>query len=129
MDNLFGERLRQLRKEAGFKQDELAAGLNFSRATISYYETGTRIPDIQKISIIADFFNVSVDYILGRTNIKKFVDTNNEVLDFLEMFKSLNKTKQNELLLNIKTLRQREQQKEELRVADIISDEYGNRNK
>ncbi len=118
MDNLFGERLRQLRKEAGFRQDELASSLNFARATISYYETGTRIPDIQKICIIADFFNVSVDYILGRTDMKKFIATNNEVMDFFEMFKLLSRTKQNELLLSIRTLRQ--QQKEELRVAERI---------
>lgn len=119
MDNLFGERLRQLRKEAGFRQDELALNLNFSRSTISYYETGARIPDIQKILIIAEFFNVSVDYILGRTNVKKFIATNTEVIDFLEIFKSLESSKQKEILLSIRALKQ--VQKKELKVAEDIN--------
>jgi len=128
VNNFFGERLRELRKESGLRQDELAENLNFARATISYYETGARIPDIQKISIIADFFDVSVDYMLGRTNVKRFITTSEEVVCILEMFKSLSKPKQDELLLNIKTLRKREQSERELSVADITSDEYGNSN-
>lgn len=64
----FGNVLKQLRQSFGMKQDELALRLGISRSRISMYETGQREPDFETLERLADFFNVDLDYLLGRTN-------------------------------------------------------------
>lgn len=64
------EKIKQLRKEKDITQKELAETLSISPSTIAMYETGQRKPDSDMLETIADFFNVSVDYLLGRSNIK-----------------------------------------------------------
>lgn len=64
---IFGERLRDLRTQKGLSQQELCSELKISKAALSYYENGQRSPDIDILLVIADFFNVSADYLLGRT--------------------------------------------------------------
>lgn len=70
----FGERFKQLRNEKGLKQEELINQFNksfhfgFTKSAISQYENNKRIPEIQALSAFADYFNVSVDYLLGKTN-------------------------------------------------------------
>ena len=61
-------RLKELRKKKGISQLRLATELNTTQNTISRYETGEREPGIAELIKIADYFNVSVDYLLGRTN-------------------------------------------------------------
>ncbi len=61
-------RLRQLRTERGLSQIRLAMELSVSQHTISRYETGEREADYATLIRIADFFGVSVDYLLGRTD-------------------------------------------------------------
>ena len=60
-------RLKELRKNKGISQLRLATELNTTQNTISRYETGEREPGIDELIKIADFFNVSVDYLIGRT--------------------------------------------------------------
>ncbi|MDI3508754.1 MAG: hypothetical protein PWP48_1345 [Clostridiales bacterium] len=62
------ERLVKLRKERKMTQEELANILGISRSALSLYETNKRQPDFQTICRLADFFNVSVDYLLDRTD-------------------------------------------------------------
>ena len=62
-----GEKIKQLREEANMKQYELATVLNISPQSVSLYENGNRMPDITTLIQIADFFNVSLDYITERT--------------------------------------------------------------
>ena len=61
-------RLKEIRKQKGISQLKLALDLNMSQNTISRYETGEREPGINELIKIADYFNVSVDYLLERTN-------------------------------------------------------------
>lgn len=61
-------RLKELRKSRGISQLKLAMALNTNQNTISRYETGEREPGILELIRIADFFNVSVDYLLERTD-------------------------------------------------------------
>ena len=61
-------RLKELRKQKGISQLKLAIELNTNQNTISRYETGTREPGIVELINIAEYFNVSVDYLLGRTD-------------------------------------------------------------
>ena len=60
-------RLKELRKKKGVSQLRLATDLNTTQNTISRYETGEREPGIDELIKIADYFNVSVDYLIGRT--------------------------------------------------------------
>ena len=61
-------RLKQIRKEKGISQLKLAMELNTNQNTISRYETGEREPGINELIRIADYFDVSIDYLLERTN-------------------------------------------------------------
>lgn len=63
----FPEVLRELRKKKAYTQKEVAGYLNLTRATYGHYETGHAEPSTAIIQKLADFFNVSVDYLLGRT--------------------------------------------------------------
>lgn len=62
------DRLRSLRKIKGLSQTEAAKKLGFARTTYSNYEAGNREPDNETLQKIADFFEVSTDYLLGRTD-------------------------------------------------------------
>lgn len=61
-------RLRELRKSRGISQLKLAMDLNANQNTISRYETGEREPGIAELITLADYFDVSVDYLLERTD-------------------------------------------------------------
>lgn len=65
----FGKRLKQIREHHKLSREDLANKLNISYSTISKYETNVRFPDQEMLSKIADLFNVSTDYLLGRSNI------------------------------------------------------------
>lgn len=65
----FKDRLKKSRINAGFtSQENFAKALGVSKASISYYEKGTRKPDIDTFIMIADALNVSYDYLLGYSN-------------------------------------------------------------
>ena len=61
-------RLKSLRKEKGISQLKLALDLNISQNSISRYETGEREADYRTLILIADYFDVSIDYLLERTD-------------------------------------------------------------
>lgn len=65
---MLGKRLAELRNQKGLSQYELAERLGFSRGKLANYEQGSRQPDYGTLEIIADFFNVSIDYLVGRSN-------------------------------------------------------------
>lgn len=64
----FSNIFKTLRQSSGYTQQEFADKIGISRSTIGMYETGAREPDFETLEIIADFFNVDTDYLLGRTN-------------------------------------------------------------
>ena len=61
----FSTRLVSLRKERGMTQEELAKALNKKRSTYSGYETEGKEPDLETVCILAKYFGVSTDYLLG----------------------------------------------------------------
>ena len=65
--NLLGQKLAELRKKKGLSQYEMADRLGVSRGKLANYEQGSRQPDFDTLSKLADFFDVSTDYLLGRT--------------------------------------------------------------
>ena len=61
----FAENLTELRKYHNFSQEELAEMIGVSRQTLSKYETGESLPDIEKCKLLADVFSVSVDDLIS----------------------------------------------------------------
>ena len=68
---IYSERIKRLRKERGLSQDQLAKILGVSRSTVGMYETGKREPDFESCEAIADFFNVDMDYLIGRSPVQR----------------------------------------------------------
>jgi len=66
---LFSNKLKALREDNDLTQKELAKILHITRTTLSNYETAYRTPSIYLVISIATYFNVSTDYLLGRTDI------------------------------------------------------------
>ncbi|PFW92244.1 transcriptional regulator [Bacillus pseudomycoides] len=68
---MLGKKISELRKQQKLSQYELAERLGFSRGKLANYEQGQREPDYDTLKKIADFFEVSTDYLLGRTEKKE----------------------------------------------------------
>ena len=67
-EQVFGKRLRELRKENGYTIDQFADMVGISKSTLGYYENDKRMPDIEILARIANVLNVNADYLIGRTN-------------------------------------------------------------
>lgn len=65
-NNKFNERLSFLRQEAGLSMDKLAEKVGLSKSSINMYERGEREPGINALISLSNFFNVSVDYLVGK---------------------------------------------------------------
>ena len=69
----FGSKIIQLRDEQELSRKELSEKLGIAYQTLSKYETDSRFPDKETLMVIADNFDVSVDYLLGRTSSRKMI--------------------------------------------------------
>ncbi|MFB5760231.1 helix-turn-helix domain-containing protein [Paenibacillus medicaginis] len=78
-----GERISALRENRKLTQEEMASQLQISRASLSHYEKNRRKPDFDTLRKIADFFQVSIDYLLGRDD-DLIPAANDEILEFSE---------------------------------------------
>ena len=67
--------LKLLRKEYGISQQRLADVLGVSQQSINQYENHRVEPDIRVLSALADYFNTSIDYIVGRTDIRRRIES------------------------------------------------------
>ena len=64
----FAERIRELRRKQGMTQQALGKIINVGQDSISVYERGLNYPEVRNLIILADYFGVSTDYLLGRTD-------------------------------------------------------------
>lgn len=93
-------RLKQLRLERGLLQSDVAKVIKKSERIVGFYETGERDMNTETLSILADFFNVSIDYLLGKSDIRNIEDefkiiyskeidglTEGEIKEALEFYK------------------------------------------
>ena len=71
-------RIKELREEKNISQFELAKKLNLTQQSISLYEKGDREPSIDVLKSIANFFNVSLDYLLGKSDIRNYDEDEKE---------------------------------------------------
>lgn len=68
---MISKRLKSLREDKDMSQKDLAGAIGVSPSTIGMYESNKRTPDSEMLNRLADFFHVSVDYLLGRTTIQE----------------------------------------------------------
>lgn len=78
---MLGNRIKILREELGLKQEELAKQLSVSPSTIGMYEINKREPNNELIIKLANFFNVSIDYLLGKTDVRNTGEIIDDVLN------------------------------------------------
>jgi len=72
----YGNRIRELRAEMKWTQQDLAERLQTTKQAVSQYERGVRKPDLDTLTALCDIFNVSSDYLLGRSSVvPRLVDT------------------------------------------------------
>lgn len=81
MPNIFSQRLKKLRIERKLSQKEIGDVLNVRDRQIQNYEYGKQLPSIDKLITLADFFNVSIDYLVGRDSHIKYVDSDRQNLN------------------------------------------------
>ncbi len=73
--SMFANRLISLRKERGLSQEDIGKIINKKRSTVSGYETEGKEPDIETLCLLADYFGVSTDFLMGRSDKRNNVDT------------------------------------------------------
>lgn len=81
-----GDRLKELRLNRGWAQDDTALKLGITPATLSRFETGKRQPDPSTLVLLADTFDVTVDYLLGRVE-----DPRNTLNSYIDQVSKTNK--------------------------------------
>lgn len=81
-----GDRLKELRLNRGWPQDDTAAKLGITPATLSRFENGKRQPDPSTLVLLADTFGVTVDYLVGRVD-----NPENMLTDYIEQVSITNK--------------------------------------
>lgn len=91
----FSEKLKKLRKQYGFSQSYMAKKLNISQPGYAKYENSSAEPDYERLKIIAQIFNVSIDYLLNNQS-TQFINNNSIII--------YNKDKQEKYNLNEKRL-------------------------
>lgn len=81
----FSERLKALRNQRGLSQEALADSLGITRSRLGNYEQGIREADFETLELLADYFNVSVDYLLGKTEVTPMLlnEEQKEVVDLV----------------------------------------------
>lgn len=85
----FSIRFKELRLNHKLTQDDLAKKLKISKSSISMYENGNREPDFETLELIADYFNVDMNFLLGKSNNTTRI-LNKQQYDLLSMYDQLN---------------------------------------
>ncbi|WP_449240556.1 helix-turn-helix domain-containing protein [Desulfoscipio gibsoniae] len=123
------ERIKLLREEKNLRQEDLGKILGVGKTTISQYENGVRKPDSDMLQKIANYFCVSVDYILGRTDVRespeKIVELSlQDDLELLEFWSELKKRKDLQLLFKQVKPMTPEGVKKVIRIIKALEEEH-----
>jgi repressor LexA len=100
MKTSLGERLKKAREKRRFSQLEVAKKLGISNGTLSGYERNYRDPDTEMLQKLADFYEVTTDYLLGRDNsLQEAKERSNSIIQkYLSMYKTDDETKKIDLV-------------------------------
>ena len=85
----FAQRVKQLRKNKHLTGEQLGNILGITKTGISYWENGRSVPDNEMLLKLADFFDVSIDYLLGKTDIETKIDKSTYYGDYDEVVEYL----------------------------------------
>ncbi|MEI4334212.1 helix-turn-helix domain-containing protein [Streptococcus suis] len=102
---MFTERLKQLRKEAGLTQKEIAEQVSMSQPQYNRTENGGRAPSKETLELFAKYFNVSTDYLLGNSDIRnpeEEIDLDDFELLYRNTSKGLSAEEKNQLASDLK---------------------------
>ena len=103
--------LRELRESINMSQQKLANQFDLAQSQIQAYETGSYEPDIDTLKGFADFFDTSIDFLVGRTNIRHRIEQveahelNEAENDLLEQYRGLLPNQRKSLLMFLETLK------------------------
>ncbi len=100
---MFGYKLKYLREQDGLSQSQLAKNLNVQTSTISNWENNRGEPTFDKLKEIADYFTVSIDYLLDYTD-----DNEKEIEEMKQMIKNVKKSDLKKALKIIEMLKSKE---------------------
>lgn len=81
---MLSDKIKELRKQHGIYQKDLADALSVSKSTVAMWETGKRMPDIDMLKCIASYFKISIDYLLEYTNNTNFINNDNNCVENFE---------------------------------------------
>lgn len=95
-----GKTIKKLREEIGKTQSELGKELELSSSTIAMYETDKRTPDINTLISISNYFNVSIDYLIGKSKLRNYNETNENITELIDIYNKLT-DKQKQSVLNL----------------------------
>lgn len=99
--------LKKIRKEKNITQIRLSIAAEVSQETISAYESGKAMPSAETLIKIADFLNISIDYLLDRTDIPVInTSSNNEDNELLNIYHQLNKDQKKDIITYAKIRKQ-----------------------
>lgn len=114
---IFKTVIKSLRTSHGLTQDELSKQLGISRSTIGMYESGAREPDFETLELIADYFNVDTDYLLGRTNKTTYIPSafkSEDENNLLQSYRNLSDLNKKKSVTYVENLLSNQQLEEEL---------------
>lgn len=102
----FGDMLAELRQDKKMTQEQLGDVIFVTAGTISNYENNVHLPDVEKLVLLADFFGVTTDYLLGRSSwnlspnvFQQLIAPDETLGDFIESFSKLSRERKEALLL------------------------------
>ena len=111
----FESRLKQLRESRGLTQEELGAKLGVGKSAVSMWEKGKRKPDHEMMEVIADFFNVDMDFLYGRNY---DIET-----DLNEMFTALRYRPEMRMLFSVSVKATKEDIEKTVRIITAIKED------
>lgn len=77
---LIGEKIKELRKNSKITQEQLGNAIGVSKMAISYFEKGKKAPGRETLEKIADYFEVTTDYLLGRSEDPELTEEENDIV-------------------------------------------------
>ncbi|MGN0907938.1 MAG: helix-turn-helix domain-containing protein [Bullifex sp.] len=87
--SIFGNRLKNLRLSKGESQEKVADLMGIQRATYSGYERGVIVPPYERINTLAEHFEVSVDFLMGKTNVNNYEQPTGDIPDIADQLRNI----------------------------------------
>jgi len=118
----FGKIMKKLREERGLKQIELANATGISKSSISMYENGNRTPELETFELLADFYNVEMNYLKGKSDITRKSNFDNLLIKEEEHFLELYQRPELRMLLETESKKNKKQIESIIKLVESFND-------